>query len=379
MIKQKSILIGAVGLLVLVSACSSSNSPTSTSTAGITRTQVPSSAFTPTDLEATINNLVAEIDKSPPKTMQLGVILKSLTGYFQSIEVGANRAMGELKAVGGVVAPADQSDGDAATADQISMIDNYVSSGYQGLGTAPFDETVVPSINAAVDKGIPVVTIDSDLADSERQVYVGTINAAAGTTAGQTLISLLAPTVTGTVILLGWDDPGWTDGYNRTMSAKTALEATGFTVQVQKVNWDPVAGESADVTALTGLIQNASPPVVGMMGMFTNAYQCAMAAEAAGLAAGEVKIAAFDFDANTVSAMNSGYIQATHAQRQYYMGYVVPYILYGINVLGLDQTKAILKNEMVDATSFNTGLDVIPASNLAGYNAFLDSLGVGSQ
>jgi ribose transport system substrate-binding protein len=379
MTKQRSIIIGAVGLLVLASACSSSNTPTSTSSAGITRTQVPDSAFKPTDLEATVNNLVEQINNSPAKTMQLGVVLKDLKPYFQPVVTGANRAISELKAVGGVVAPADNTDADAAKADEIGMIGNYVAGGYDGIGVAPFDETTVPAIDAAADEGIPVVTLDSDAANSKRQVYVGTINAAAGTTAGQTLASLLAPIVSGTVIILGHDDPGWTDGYNRTMAAKQALEGTGFTVNVLKTDWEPVAGQANDLAALATLIQDANPPVVGMMGMFSDAYRCAMAAEAAGMAAGDVKIAAFDFDANTVNYMRSGYIQATHAQRQYYMGYVVPYILYGINALGLDQTKAILQNQMVDATSFNTGLDVVPASNLDGYYSFLDSLGAGSQ
>jgi ribose transport system substrate-binding protein len=378
MTKKKGILVGAVGVLMLASACSSSN-PTSASSAGIIRQQVPDSAFKPTELEATIDSLVTEINKTPSTTMQLGVVLKDLSGYFQPIVIGANRAIGELKAVGGVVAPASNSDADAAKIDQNNMIDNFVAGNYDGIGVAPFDQVTVPSMNAAVDKGIPVVTIDSDMPDSKRQLYVGTINAAAGTTAGQTLVSLLAPIVTGTVILLGWDDPSWSGGYDRTAGAKTALEAAGFAVQISKVDWDPNTGESANVTAMTGLLQSADPPVVGMMGMFANAYQCAMAAESAGKAAGEIKIAAFDFDARTVDYMRSGYIQATHAQRQYYMGYVVPYILYGMKALGLDQTKEILKSQMVDAASFNTGLDVVPASNLDGYYSFLDSLGVGSQ
>jgi ribose transport system substrate-binding protein len=114
-----------------------------------------------------------------------------------------------------------------------------------------------------------------------------------------------------------------------------------------------------------------------MMGMFSVAYRCAIAAEANKLEAGDLKIAAFDFDPKTVEYMRDGYIQVTHAQRQYYMGYLAPYVLYGINVLGAKETKAILKPHMVDNARFNAGLDVVPAAKMDDYYSYLDSLGIG--
>jgi ribose transport system substrate-binding protein len=102
-----------------------------------------------------------------------------------------------------------------------------------------------------------------------------------------------------------------------------------------------------------------------------------MAAEKNGLTADDVKIVGFDFEPETLAYMRSGLMQATHAQRQYYMGYMVPYVLYGMNVLGVERTLEIISPHMVDANRFNAGLDVIDADQLDDYNAFLDSLGVG--
>lgn len=54
----------------------------------------------------------------------------------------------------------------------------------QGLSNADFE----PVIQKALDKGIPVITIDTDLENSKRVSYVGTDNYQAGYTAGLTLM-----------------------------------------------------------------------------------------------------------------------------------------------------------------------------------------------
>jgi ribose transport system substrate-binding protein len=367
--RTTGLCFGIIGL-GFVAACSSSDNAPPPKT--ITRTQSTASAFTPADLEATVNNLVAAINEAKPTSMQLNVILKEVSPYFQPVVIGASRAMGELQTTGNVTAPGT-SDGDAQTADQIKLMGDDMAQGSKGIGLAPMREDVVPSINAAVAAGIPVVTIDSDQADSNRDLYIGTINSAAGTTAGQTLLKYM-PAPSGTVVILGQGDTTWPDGYNRTMGAVDALQAAGYTTTIVTALWSDMG--ATDATALATALSTASPPVVGMMGMFSNAYECALAAQTAGKAAGDIPIVAFDFDPQTVSFMKSGYIKATHAQRQYYMGYITPYVLYGMNVLGKDKTKQILAPQMVDQYSFNTGLDVVDATQLDSYSAFLDSLGI---
>ena len=49
----------------------------------------------------------------------------------------------------------------------------------------PIDgEAFAPVIDAAVDKGVPVICFDSDSAKSKRLVYLGTNNYEAGKSAG---------------------------------------------------------------------------------------------------------------------------------------------------------------------------------------------------
>jgi len=365
-----SIICVALGL----SACGSDGGSAAQNKT-VTRTAIKASEFKPTDLENTVNNLVKKISETPAEHLQVAVVLKQLSGYYFPMQIGASRAMSELDLVGQVLAPT-QSAGTVAVDEQNRIMNEQLASGYNALGVSPFEIGNAVPIDAASDSGVPSVTLDSDLPTSKRDLYLGTLNAEAGKTAGNTLKDLM-PVTSGTVILLGHDDAGWPDGFDRTNGAKAVLESAGFTVQVRRTDWSET-GEAADVDFLKDAITNADPPVVGMMGMFSDAYRCAIAAEALGKTGDDVTIAAFDFEPQTVAYMRSGLIKATHAQRQYYMGYMTPYVLYSLKALGKEATKSILKNQMVDDYRFNTGLDVIPSDKLDNYYSYLDSLGIGS-
>jgi ribose transport system substrate-binding protein len=363
-----------VGLTLGISACSGDDAGAGKKT--IKRDTIAQSEFQPSDLEKTVNTLVKEIADAPPVDLNIAVVLKQLNNYYLPIQTGASRAMSELNLAGQVLAP-QSSAGQEAVDEQNAIMNDGLKSGYNALAVAPFEIGNLPPIDTAAESDVPVVTIDSDLATSKRDLYIGTMNSEAGKTAGTNLTSLIKEN-SGTVILLGHDDEGWPDGFDRTMGAKNVLESAGFTVVVRKTDWSET-GTEADLEFLTAAIVDADPPVVGMMGMFSNAYRCAMAAEMVGKTGDDIAIAAFDFEPDTVKFMRSGMIKATHAQRQYYMGYLTPYVLYGFKALGKEATKAILRPQMVDDFRFNTGLDVIPAAKLDGYYSYLDSLGIGSS
>ena len=364
-----------IGLALGATACSGADDATGAKKP-VNRGPAVASEFQPKDLEKTVDTLVKEIGETAPVELQVAVVLKQLNTYFQPMKIGANRANAELQLTGQVSAP-QSSAGQEAVDEENDIMTSALASGANALAVAPFEIGNLPPIDAAADSNVPVVTIDSDLATSKRDLYIGTLNSEAGKTAGTTLTSLITAN-SGTVILLGHDDVGWPDGFDRTNGAKDVLEAAGFTVLVRRTDWSET-GEASDVEFLTAAINDADPPVVGMMGMFSDAYRCATAAQAAGKTGDDIAIAAFDFEPKTVEFMRSGMIKATHAQRQYYMGYLTPYVLYGFKALGKEATKSILRPQMVDDYRFNTGLDVIPAAKLDDYYSYLDKLGIGSS
>lgn len=370
---RSTIAFCASTLAGLVLGCANNNSEPRKE---IVRREMAESPFKPSDLENTIEVLISGLTDARSDEPKLGVITKGVNQYWEPVLVGANRALGELELDGVVEGPPDETDGDVATEEQVAMFKKRRTSGYGGIGLAPMRDTLTDDVNAAVKAGIPVVTIDSDLADSKRQLYVGTNNAEAGKTGGKTLAKLLAKKTEGTVVIYGYPETDWSDGYARSMAAKEVLEDAGFSTTIYKVSW--VDAEIATAREeVPQIIRDADPPVVGMIGMFSNAYFCAQIAESLDYEPGDVKIVAFDFEPETIAYMDKGYIQATHVQRQYYMGYLVPYALYSIRVLGLDETIGLLADQMIDDERFDTGVDIIKADQVDDYNEFLDSLGIG--
>ncbi|WP_438043943.1 sugar ABC transporter substrate-binding protein [Sorangium sp. So ce128] len=374
----------ALGLMLMTAACAAEDAPQSDKPteeiALIKRDRTPLTEFTPKELEETVDNLIGAINQSGLEPIQMVVLLKHLSTFFEPIATGANRAMGELEAVGNVLGPSTQMTTDDGTASQNlqnQQIANAIEDGAQGLGVSPYDSLNEAAIKDAVAGGLHVVTFDTDLKDSGRTLYVGAIQEKAGKLGAETLINLL-PKGPGTVVVHGDTSTQWYDGSQRTFGVLDALGKTGYTAQVVQAVF--INGqESFDLDQLKALILNADPPVVGMIGVFNISYRCVMAAEAADRL--DIPIVTFDFDPKTAEYMQKKRIKATIVQRQYYEGYLVPYILYGIQHIGLDATKQILRplmvdeNGMVDEHRVNIGVDVVPQDKFDEYNDFLDQIG----
>ncbi|KYF58841.1 sugar ABC transporter [Sorangium cellulosum] len=361
----------ALGLTLMTAACGSGPSGAGEEATPIRRIPSPHNEFTPVELEALLDALVTELNDHPAQPMQLAIVLKDATGFWAPVVTAANRAMGDLGVTGNVIGPiAPSADSGEDENLQNQQIGQAVADGAEGLGVAPFNDMQTDAVNDAVAKGVPVVTLDTDVASSSRALFVGTHDDVAGATAGNTLLAMLPPPPA-TVIIHGNQYPLWSNGFARTQGARGVLEAAGYDVLVRQSIWND-DDEAADVGWMKTLIETADPPVAGMIGLFNISYRCAMAAEAAGKP--ELPIVAFDFDPKTVDYMRQGRIKATHVQRQYYEGYLVPYILYGIKSIGLDATRRILAPHMVDDTHVDTGLDVVPADRIDAYNDFLDSI-----
>ncbi|XXT15518.1 substrate-binding domain-containing protein [Sorangium sp. So ce429] len=362
--------LAAFGSALMTAACA----PVDTSDGGgraspVVRRPAVENEFTPVELEATIDDLVAEINEKPSEPMQTAVLLKAVTGFFAPMAKGAIRAMGELDVTGNVLGSLDPTgDQQRDMESQNQQLEQVLLDGAEAIGITPFGDGNAAAIDDAVARGVPVVTLDNDLAVSKRSVYVGTLGTSAGATAGETLLAMLPP-APGTVVIHGNTDPTWPDGTDRTQGAREVLEAAGYTTVVRQATWGD-GSEAEDVEVMKELLEAADPPAVGLLGLFDIAFRCAMAAEAAGEP--YLPVVAFDFHPRTVDYMRDGRIKATHIQRQYYQGYLVPYILYGIKNLGLDATRGVLVPRMVDESRFNLGLDVVAAHKIDAYNDFLD-------
>lgn len=76
--------------------------------------------------------------------------------------------------------------------DQIALVDNASAAGVDGIVLAPLDaEALVPPVERAIEKGIPVVIIDSALNSEKPVAYVATDNYHGGALGAERLATLL--------------------------------------------------------------------------------------------------------------------------------------------------------------------------------------------
>lgn len=104
--------------------------------------------------------------------------------YWRLVEKGARKAEHEENLTLEYKGPTKSN-----MADHIEWIEKAIASRVDGIITQGLqDDLFRPVINKAVDKGIPVITIDTDSPSSKRSAYVGTDNYEAGYLAGEALI-----------------------------------------------------------------------------------------------------------------------------------------------------------------------------------------------
>lgn len=149
----------------------------------------------------------ASVPKASKQRIQIGLIAPDQSSaFFQVVHAGAKNAAQVYSNQGGVevhVSWATPLEADARK--QAEAIDHLVSLGVQGIAVACIDsEVLTPAINRAVEKGIPVVTIDSDAPQSKRLAHIGTDDVAIGQSVMAELARVLGDE--GTVAMLCGDE-----------------------------------------------------------------------------------------------------------------------------------------------------------------------------
>jgi len=238
--------------------------------------------------------------------------------YFYDHRMGMERVGLEMGVRTEFVGPADL-DINA----MIAAFEQAIARRPQGIVVVGFEESLNPIVNEAVRQGIPVVTVDADLPNSDRIAFVGTGNFNAGRTGGEYLASLINGR--GTVAILTM--PGQSNleervaGYLHAFNNFPDIEV----VQIADTRSDPVVAAQAAAAILqrhpylTAFVCTESAGGAG----------AAMAVREAGLV-GRVHIIAMDRDNEVVSAIEEGVITASVAQQTALMPFYATLILYNL-------------------------------------------------
>lgn len=136
--------------------------------------------------EETTNAVTEVIHAEPKEDLYIEVSALGNLNYFQNHKLGMKLAGEALDVRTEYIGP-DEFDLDAMKVALRGAIDRNPA----GIVVVGFDNSLNKLVDQAVNTGIPVVTVDSDLPDSKRIAFVGTGNYQAGYEGGSRLAELL--------------------------------------------------------------------------------------------------------------------------------------------------------------------------------------------
>jgi len=334
--KRLQILFALVAILTMIVSCTS---PTPTqapaaqpTTAGaVAPTKAP--AAEPTKAPAAEPTKAPAVEPTKPPAAQpttapqatgkekLYFEVNALTSlpYFIDHRLGLEYAGYVLGAPTKYVGPVDYDMNAMA-----NTMEQAVAENPSGINIVGFDPALKPSIDAAVDKGFPVVTLDAEVYGSKRNTFLGTGNYNAGRVGAQVLGQAIGGK--GKVALL--TKVGQSNLEERIQGYKDEFAENFKDIQlVQVIDDQSDSAKAAD--GLKALLQR-EPDLAGV--------GCVEAAGGVGAATavkeldkvGKVKIVSMDRDDGTLKFIEDGTIQASIAQKTALMTFIGTMLMDGL-------------------------------------------------
>jgi ribose transport system substrate-binding protein len=237
--------------------------------------------------------------------------------YWQTAAAGFNKAAAQYGVTARVVGP-DTYDPQA----ELTELQKAVAAKPAGILISVADASVMqPEIDAAIQAGIPVITMDSDAAGSKRLFFIGTNNLEAGRMGGQRLIAKLGGR--GNVVF-----------FTLTGQPNTAERLKGFR-DVLDSRPDIHIVDVVDIKGDARIAFDKTQQYLAQTGpKKIDAFVCLEASSGKQVAevvkrmnATDRTVIAWDADQGTLDAIKAGTIDSTLAQKPYTMAY------YGLKAL----------------------------------------------
>jgi ribose transport system substrate-binding protein len=245
--------------------------------------------------------------------LKIAVIPKGLSHQFWlTVKAGAEAAGKDLGAAILWQGPAKETELDK----QINIVQDMINRKVDGLVLAACDEhALIPSIQRALDAGIPTVTIDSGVQSELPLSFIATDNIAGARAAADVLAAAIGGS--GKVGLIAFV-PG---------AATSELRQKGFTEGITAhpgITLLPVQHCMSDVARAMNIAQDMMTANPDLKGIFAAneaaAIGAAQAVKAAGKT-GQVKIVAFDASDDEIKDLKEGVLHALIVQNPFRMGY----------------------------------------------------------
>ncbi len=247
---------------------------------------------------------------------EIAVIVKTTnSNFWQNVFKGANAAVKKNPSYHMTFQgpPAE-----SMIAEQVNMVENAVNRKVAGIVLAPSDpEALIPAARKAYENGIPLVIIDSALADSGKkyyQAFLATDNHLAGQLCAKTLISTIGKE--GKIAVMSYiagvgSEIGRVGGFKEYIKKNSNLKIVGtFYSQAQMAT---ALNQTTDVLNahpdLKGIFGANEPTAIGMARAIIQANK-----------KGQVKAVGFDGNQDLQGFTKDGTLEAIAVQGSYQMG-----------------------------------------------------------
>jgi ribose transport system substrate-binding protein len=279
---------------------------------------------------------------------EIAVIVKTTnSNFWQNVNKGAADAIKEVK---GYTFTFQGPEAEAKIADEVAMVENAVNKKVAAIVLAPSDpEALIPAVKKAWEAKIPVIILDSMLADSGKDYYksfLATDNKKAGELCAKALIDKIGKE--GKIAVMSYvagvgSEIGRVGGFKDYIAKNSKLQIIGtYYSQAQMAT---ALNQTTDVLAanpdLKGIFGANEPTAVGM----------GRALQQSGKA-GKVVAIGFDGNEDLQKFVKDGTLAAIAVQGSYQMGF-----------LGVKTAVEALEGKKVDKF-VNTGVVMVTKDNI---------------
>lgn len=283
--------------------------------------------------------------------VEISVVLKTLASeYWGYVKNGCDAAAKELGITVTVVGP----DAESNIAGQVTMIEEQIAAGCDAIVCAPNDAAAAANaLKAAIDKGIPVLSVDTNVGMEGQTSFVGTSNVDAAKQGGLWAAEQLGEGAKAVII---YGQEGDNTSNMRREGYEAACQEKGIEVLAALSGQNTTDGATKTMEDLL----SAHPGEIDVVFCHNDdtAIGAMNACESAGVS--DILIVGFDGNKSAVELiMADELIKATVAQQPYAMGYEVVKAAY-----------AAIQGQKVDAV-ISAPVKVVTKENGKDY---LDSL-----
>lgn len=284
-------------------------------------------------------------DTAPTLRPRIVFIVKSTASYFwQVVYVGAKTAAAEYGVDVEMFAP--ETEDDYLT--QIHLIEQAVENQYDGIvfSSVDYDKTV-PAIEAAMDTGMQVVTIDSGIGTTRNVMFIGTDNYTAGRQAGEALDELTGGAARIGVISF---EEFSANGMERTQGFFDYIESKPDML-IEDLRYCISNREEPKAHTLDMLKENPGIDAIATFNEWTT-LGVGDAIDESGRGE-DIVVIAFDNNVESVAMLEKGVINALIVQNPFAMGY-----------LGVEQLLSQINGNKLGETTIYTESVVITKENM---------------